>query len=64
MKEIIKNTFKKHCWFIVGLPIVFTIMDLIMKKGFSIIEFLIRIIVMIVLYFITEAIAYNSKKNN
>ena len=49
MKEIIKNTFKKHSWFIVGLPVCFTIIDLIMKKGFSISDFLIRIIVIIVL---------------
>jgi hypothetical protein len=62
MKEIIKNTFKKHSWFIVGLPVCFTIIDLIMKKGFSISDFLIRIIVIIVLYFITEAMEYSNKK--
>ena len=62
MQEIIKNTFKKHGWFIVGLPVCFTVMDLIMKKGFSITDFLIRIIVITILYFITEIIAYNNKK--
>ena len=62
MKEIIKNTFKNHSWFIVGLLVCFTIIDLIMKKGFSISDFLIRIITITILYFITEVIAYNSKK--
>ena len=61
MKEIVKNIIKKHGWYIVGLATSLTFFDVIINKEFRVLDFLIRIIIIAVLYFIEEIIG--RKKN-
>ena len=61
MKEIVKNIIKKHGWYIVGLATSLTFFDVIINKEFRVLDFLIRIIIIAVLYFVEEIIG--RKKN-
>ena len=61
MKEIVKNIIKKHGWYIVGLATSLTFFDVIIDKEFRVLDFLIRIIIIAVLYFVEEIIG--RKKN-
>lgn len=61
MKEIVKNIIKKHGWYIVGLATSLTFFDVIINKEFRVLDFLIRIIIIAVLYSIEEIIG--RKKN-
>jgi len=61
MKEIVKNIIKKHGWYIVGLATSLTFFDVIINKEFRVLDFLIRIIIIAVLYFVEEIVG--RKKN-
>ncbi len=63
MKETMKKLVRKHS--ITGLSVLIglTIVDLVRGEGFQLDNFIIRIIVILVLYTIFGCVEYHSQKN-
>lgn len=62
MMKMIKAIWKKNGWSMLGMLIGFGIVDIINKNEFEWSAWIIRIIVMVVMVFITGAIEYKSGK--
>lgn len=60
--KMIKAIWKRYNWGMLGMLIGFGIVDVISKNEFEWSAWLIRIIVMLVMYLITGAIEYKSGK--
>ena len=62
MMKMIKAIWKKYNWSMLGMLIGLGIVDIINKSGFEWSAWIIRIIVMLVMFFLTGAIEYKNGK--
>lgn len=62
MMKMVKAIFKKNCWGLLGGLIGMGLVDIYNKKPFELSEWVLRIVVFVVVYFIMGAIEYKSGK--
>jgi len=62
MMKMVKAIFKKYCWGLLGGLIGMGIVDIYNKTEFSVSNWLLRIVIFVVIYFIMGTVEYKSGK--